>query len=152
MRTPTALDAMAKWLVLTLAGVGLFALVPGSSFAAPSFAETRWLLALHPVQFGALMMMALAWALFVVQLVRQARRWRRDPLSWALAMLALASVIAFVVGVSAGAADVLLSSFLVSLALHITLCVRIDWVAGRAGDPAPTASVRARKRRAVTAL
>lgn len=150
MRNPTAIDAMARWLVLTLAGVGLFALIPGSSFAAPGFTSTRWLLALHPVQFGAVVMMALAWVLFVVHLALLAGPWLRDPVSLVLAALALASVAGCVLAFVSGPPSSVVGSFLVSLGLHIALCVRIDRV--RIGSAPVLRVPRARKRRAATAL
>lgn len=160
MRNPTALDAMARWLVLTLAGVGLFALIPGSSFAAPGFSSTRWFLTLHPVQVVALVMMALAWVLFVVHLALLAGPWLRDPLSVTLAVLAVASVGAAVAAFSWGPTESVVGTFVASVALHIGLCARIDWFRrhGRAvlATPGPVGpgpgALRPRKRRAATAL
>lgn len=139
MRTPKPLDAMARWLVLTLAGVGLFALVPGSSFAAPSFASTRWLLALHPVQLVAVAMITLAWVLYVVHILLIPGPWWRDPSALVLAALALASVAACVVALTAGSVAPLLAAFVGSIAVHVGLCVRIELVLGwvRGTRPAP---------------
>lgn len=149
MRTPTALDAMARWLVLTLAGVGLFALIPGSSFAAPSFTSTRWLLSLHPVQVVALAMMGLAWLLFVVHVAQLADRWIRDPMSLTLAVLALTGVVLFVVACTWGRTESLVGAFLLAIGLHVVLCVRVDWVGQ---DPARVPRTHTpRKRRAATA-
>ncbi len=150
MRNPNALDAMARWLVLTLAGVGLFALVPGSSFAAPGFASTRWLLALHPVQLAALVMMALAWLLFVVHVGQLGEQWVRDLLSVTLALVSLASVGLVAAAFTWGPVGSVVGAFLASLGVHIALCVRIELIGRRR---APAASVvRPRRRRAATVL
>lgn len=152
MRNPTALDAMARWLVLTLAGVGLFALVPGSSFAAPEFSSTRWFLALHPVQFVALVMMALAWALFVVHVALLAGPWLRDVPSVTLAVLAVASVGASIAAFSWGPAESVVVAFLASIVVHVALCVRIDWFRRQGAAPCPTRTLRPRRRRAAPVL
>lgn len=154
MRTPAALDAMARWLVLTLAGVGLFALVPGSSFAAPGFSATRWVLALHPVQLLALLMMGLAWVLFVVHVAMLAGPWLRDGVSLALAVSALASVGASIAAFIWGSTEMLIGVVLITIGLHVALCLRIDRF-GRLGTACALRAPRVaqpRKRRAVTAL
>ena len=150
MRNPTALDAMARWLVLTLAGVGLFALIPGSSFAAPGFASTRWLFSLHPVQLVAVVMIIAAWVLFVVHLAVLGGPWMRDLPSIALAVLALVSVGASAAAFTWGTTTSIVTAFLVSVGLHVALCLRIDRIA-RHGLPGRPTTV-ARKRRAATAL
>ena len=143
MRTPTAFDAMARWLVFTLAGVGLFAIVPGSSFAAPTFASTCWLFALHPVQWVAVGMIVLAWVLLVVHLVRLGVAWGQDVL---VVVLGVASVIAgagSVVALVLGPPPSVLASLVVVVALHAALCLRIDGLARRVVVCPVTGEVRA---------
>lgn len=126
MRNPTALDAMARWLVLTLAAVGLFALVPGTSYAAPGFASTRWLFALHPVQVVAVVMIVAAWVLFVVHVALLRGPWLRDPVSLCLGALALVAAGVFVAAFSMGVQQSIVATSIVAVALHVAFCVRVD--------------------------
>lgn len=144
MRTPSALDAMARWLVLTLAALGLFALVPGTSFAAPGFSSARWLVVGHPVQVGALVMMALAWVLLVVHVLQWRARWRRDGVSVLLAAAAAVAVVLCVGSFLWGEGPVVAAGLTLLLATHAALCVRIDRVErGVAGPVRPPKRTRA---------
>lgn len=137
MHTPTAVDAMARWLVFTLAGVGLFAIIPGSSFAAPAFASTRWLFALHPVQWVAVVMILLAWLLFVVHIVRLGVAWGRDAAVLALAVASVLSVGAGVGALLLGSLTSVVATLAVVIVVNAALCVRID-VLARRGTICPT--------------
>ncbi|WP_282005807.1 hypothetical protein [Propioniciclava sinopodophylli] len=131
MRTPTAIDAMARWLVFTLAGVGLFAIIPGSSFAAPAFASTRWLFALHPVQWVGVVMIVLAWLLFVVHIVRLGVAWGRDAVVVTLAVASLLSTGASVGVLLLGSLASVVATLAVVIVVNVALCVRIDVLARR---------------------
>lgn len=136
MRNPTALDALARWLVLSLAGVGLFALIPGTSYAAPGFASTRWFFALHPVQVIALGMIALAWVLFVVHVALLRGPWLRDPVGLGLGALALVSVGGCIAALTLGVGESIVATAVVSVALHVAFCLRVDRLARGEVTPA----------------
>lgn len=129
MRTPTALDAMARWLVLTLAGLGLFAMFPATSFALSGLVSARWLVALHPIQWFAVVMMVAAWLLFAVHLARLVAGRARDG---AFIVLAAASVLALAGSVAAallGSATFVLLGLAVVVVLHVALCLRVEALA-----------------------
>lgn len=142
MCTPTALDAMARWLVFTLAGVGLFAIIPGSSFAAPAFASARWLLALHPIQWAVVVMILLAWGLFAHHLVTLAVALVRDGLMVGLGVAALLSVVACLVALVVGTMEALVASLVLVIGLHAGLCLRIDVVTRRTSAASAMTKVR----------
>lgn len=130
MRNPTALDAVARWLVLTLAGVGLFALMPVSSFAAPGFSSTR-LLSMQPVQLLALAMVVLAWILLVVHLAKLRGPWLHDAASWALASLSAIAAVACLAAFGWGTTASIAGSFVVAAVVQVILGLRIDGLARR---------------------
>lgn len=130
MRNRTALDAVARWLVLTLAGVGLFALMPATSFAAPGFAATRWL-SMQPVQLLALAMVVLAWILLVVHLAQLRGPWLRDVTSWTLALLSVVAAGACVAAFGWGTTASTAGSFVVAVVVQVVLGLRIDGLARR---------------------
>lgn len=123
---------MARWLVLTLAGVGLFALMPGP-LAGPTSA--RWLASLSPMQVLAAVMIALAWLLFAWHILQARHLWLRDGVGLALAASAalalVACVVAFVIGVAAS----MVGALIVATGLNIALCARIDALTRRGPLP-----------------
>lgn len=131
MLTPTALDAMARWLVLTLAGLGLFALVSATSDAAPGFASTRWVFELHPVQFVAILMIVVAWVLFVARMMLLRRVWAGDPRSVALGFLSVGAVAACVISLGWVPPSMIVTATAMVSAVVLTgaFCVRVDRLA-----------------------
>ena len=142
MHTPTALDALARWLVFTLAGVGLFSIIPVSSFAAPMFASARWLLALHPIQWAAVIMILLAWGLFADHLLILGAASPRDGLGLCLAVGALLSVLGCLLALVFGTIPELLGSLALAIGLHAALCLRFDAVARRTSADSVGAEAR----------
>ena len=146
MRTPTALDTMARWLALKLAGVGLFAMFAGSSPVPAALASPPWWAALHPAQWFALVMIAAAYVFFVVHLVRLAVGRARDALFRGLAAGSLLAAIGVVVAAVVGSTTLVLVGLALVVGLNAALFLRVDALPRRpaacpVAGPPPAAAV-----------
>lgn len=127
MRHPHARDALAKWLVLCLAGSGLVALVPRDGLGARAVvrvsAVPAGLTVAHLIVLG---FVSVGWALFVVHLRALRTAWFGDRASVGLALGCMVTVAAVPAVLVFGTLALLTSVALAALVLHVALCLRID--------------------------
>lgn len=144
MRCPSALDALARWLVLTLAGVGLLALFPSATFGGRGVLMIAGVGSFNPIQMLGVGMVAVAWLLYVAHVLSLSSPWWRDPAALALAAVAAVAVAAAGTAFFLGHALLLGVLLAVAVIVQVALSIRIDLLQ----RPAP---VRRAARRAVTA-
>lgn len=145
MRCPSALDALARWLVLTLAGVGLLALFPVNTFGGRAVLVVAGVGSFNPIQVLGVGMVVVAWLLFVAHVLSLRSPWWRDPAALVLAAVALVAVAGAATAFLLGSAVPLAGLLAVAVAVQVALSIRIDLLQR-------PASVRRTGRRAVTAL
>ncbi len=147
MRLPHARDALAKWLVVCLAGVGLAALLPqglGARVVARLAGVPSGLTVAHLIGLGVI---ALGWCLFVVHVLALRSVWSHDPASLALGIACFVSLVAAAMALVLGTVAILAWTIAASMGLHVGLCLRIDHIGPRRDrltlTPRPTSPIAA---------
>lgn len=125
MRNPTALDAMVRWLVLTVAGVGLLVLFPPATFGADSALRVP-VLGLQVVELVAVATLAAAWVLFIVHLVRLRRQWLTDPIALALGAASLIAAVGTIAAAALWTPAEVWGLLVVSVIPQVLLACHID--------------------------
>lgn len=140
MRPFTAIDAMARWLVLTAVGAGLLALLPrdmlGTSLVLGTDAPP-----ITASQCIGIVVIVLAWIQFVIHLIRLRGPWVRDGRT--LVTIAVVAVVVTVAHVAAFVAwwpAVALVAWGVSIVCQVYLAIRIDKVRQASDEGNPPAS------------
>lgn len=145
MRHPSALDAMIRRLVVTVAGAALLVLFPSDAFGGRLWLPSTEVADLTVAQLAGLLVIAIAWASHLIQLGSLPGGNLADAGTLAFAALAAMALAAVILSVIDGTAASVIASLVVLILAQVGLALRIDRVRGRAqasgvADAVPTAA------------
>lgn len=122
MRTPTAFDAVARWIAASLAGCVLLAIVPPGTVRWPAEAFGP----LEVVHLTAVVILVAAWLQFVAHVALAHRTWSGDPLSIVLVCASAVASAACIVTAVSNTWQALGVAVGFAVVVQVALALRID--------------------------
>lgn len=124
MRKPTAMDALVRWLALTLTGSALIVLVPSAGIVGESLFPSSGWAGVRTTHLAGLVVIALGWVIFLLRIVRLGETWRGDHACLALMVGCLLGSVAILLSVVYGTQASVIGSAAITAACQVALALR----------------------------
>lgn len=127
----SAIDVLARHLVLSSVGVALLFVLPNGAFGndviLPFLGSSG---GITPAHLAGLAVILLAWGCFALRVAARSSTWRGDPLSWTFAGLGLGGGAGIIAAGLFDAPTPLIAAATLTVAAHLLLALRLEHLAG----------------------